>query len=1685
MADGKVSLTEDPLLSKMADGHYSLKNEALEGNGPEKVLTGGLDDSKDQVVSESSIPLSPQWLYSKPVDAKTVAGSSGESRAPSSLPHGNSTDPNPRDNWRLDGSQDKKDWRKTAPDVEISRRWREEERETSLLGRRDRKKDDRRADVISARDTAESRAVSSERWHDGRSSGHESRRDNKWTSRWGPEDKEKESRAEKRTDFEKEDTNGDKQSFVSNSRPGSERESDSRDKWRPRHRLDGHSGGVAPYRAAPGFGPERGQVESSKVRFSAGRGRSNINGNQQIGKPLSTPIAGTVILDKNNGILGKSGLSSDSYCYPRGKLLDIYRKQKTNPTFDTLPDGMEDVLLITQVGTVDPLAFVAPDAEEKAVIEDIWKGNITSSEVLHNSFKDKDSGSIHNAIGINDVTLTERKQKFSVKTEQNVKLSQEGTLEDSFQVTGPEVLNASGSLNHKGEGSDIAVEGEHYLKILHMNLADRSIPAVSKTYNGNTSREVTGSGGDACDLRGSESLQARDFESHSKLEGVELVTTKVDSQLPDDSNALFDFSSRQETSCDDEISCSDQLHLKSNEYIMERESSPEDLSLCYLDPEGNIQGPFLGIDIITWFDQGFFGTNLPVRFSDAPDGSPFQELGEVMPHLKTKSISNNTLNTRLDSYDVIDLEQLSAPDFGDSSGSNYQPYGSSGFEATSFVGAQSRLPSHGYHSEVQLRDNHSLQGIVSEDEEIVFPGRPQSRNGRLLMSSSDDIHGSSLNSSSPSLPNHQDDKLHPFGLLMSELSGSSHMRHAQLSKTSLHISDQGHFTDPLSVEDASSAYQPLLLSRTDQPSFGETWSDKSTNTTVPNPNVISGSVNTHQMSHVGQEYNHFDLAEHVMSQRLLKEQLQQQNPPSHHPFAHVADMGVEQFPGFGLSHGRSSNIEQSLHHPVPDIELILEHQFKQQQHRLELQQQKQLELQQQKQLEFQRQQRLELQRQQQLELQRERQLELQRQRQLELQRQHQLQQHLRHQQMQLQQMQQSQAQQLLLEQLLHQQMSDPGYRQLNVDPMGDNLFDQVQLRRHLLHELQPQSHSSGNLDPSLEQFIQANISQRAIGGQESGFLDTVAQERHGSILPLEQQHRFQQEELQAQQLSMALRQQLGMEGERHNDIPWLLDEAGQFTRNHAGHHQARVGGFNSLENYQQLQRLPSHEQQPRHLTWNPACQEKHRRGFFEPNSMALERSLSVPAGSIGKMDVGNPQGLGLQQQNFYMPSADKLGSLSSAHPPQEMTSEFHASDPVAFESSRSGDNGQLDRSFIEMQMQMLHLNAARNRDESEVTKTHADSSTWASAEGDETRAFMDFLCQKLGHPCTRSSDVDPRHSLSSTRNQESNLPISESSSSQLPFSHLEERHVGRNNHFIEGHQNPGLNVLLQDHLCSVVTNEQFNNFTDSEKLLLRSSSGTLIEDPSFLSSKRDTRCVDTSLLGNSAVGDDSMDFEGHKEKRQGVKGIISLSQSISVIEGNKEQAGKTIDTEERPSNAHSRHSSISSAGGAAGFYSYEMGLHKSLGEEGSNGRASDNAFHKGSSVPRVLSSQDVLPETASSLRVKQTSTMSQTCDEGNAAAKVSETNASSKKDLRFRRSSSYNDAAVSEASFIDMLKKPVVPEADTVNGGALESSDGGVQAVRSGKKKGKKGRQIDPALLGFKVSSNRIMMGEIIHRLED
>ncbi|KAG9136663.1 hypothetical protein Leryth_004441 [Lithospermum erythrorhizon] len=212
-----------------------------------------------------------------------------------------------------------------------------------------------------------------------RSSGHEGRRDTKWSSRWGPD--EKESRGEKK-DADKEDPHTEKQSFVVSNHSTFDRDLDSRDKWKPRHRMEGNSTGTGSYRAAPGFALERGRVEVTNLGFTVGRGRSNVS----IIRPPVGSI-GSSECDRTEAVPGRLPCPADSYCYPRGKLLDIYRQKKLDPSSWIKPEDLEEAIQLTQINKIEPLAFVVPDAEEEAVLDDIWRGKLTSSGISRNSYR--------------------------------------------------------------------------------------------------------------------------------------------------------------------------------------------------------------------------------------------------------------------------------------------------------------------------------------------------------------------------------------------------------------------------------------------------------------------------------------------------------------------------------------------------------------------------------------------------------------------------------------------------------------------------------------------------------------------------------------------------------------------------------------------------------------------------------------------------------------------------------------------------------------------------------------------------------------------------------------------------------------------------------------------------------------------------------------------------------------------------------------------------------------------------------------------------------------------------------------------------------------------------------------------------------------------------------------------------
>jgi PERQ amino acid-rich with GYF domain-containing protein len=532
---------------------------------------GFVDESKDQQHLDNSIPLSPQWLYAKPTDAKILG-------------HGSLLDPSEKEVRMPEGAADKKERRRNVFDADSSLRWLEEERETSLPGRRERKKEvdrdmesrknDRRSDNVSVRDGGDSRAPPSERWNDGstRGSGNEGRRDGKWSSRWGPDDKEKDSRSEKKLDAEKDESHAEKQTFTGRLLT----ETDSRDKWRPRHRQESHSAGTATYRAAPGFGLEKGRAKESNVGFSAGRGRANPNSIPSFTRPSSAGPIGAPATH------GKCASSAVTFRYPRGKLLDIYRQQKAMPSFDDVHCKLEEVPSVVLSSPVKPLAFVAPDTDEEAVREDIMKGKVISSEVANTTGMQRDRKKELEGLasGID-----------GKKDTSSVAFSGLGQEESSTLISEKDAFYDGGVIS-----------------------AGITFPSKDLTMEQN---EFGLSG-----IR--EDAKINEVNSSADLDlGV---------KLPNDSSSLFLESPFEHIQQPPVLYQNNDMDTKASGQA----SYPEDLTLFYLDPQGGMQGPFLGADIISWYEDGYFGLELPVRLANSPDDSPFRPLFEVMPHLGQK-----------------------------------------------------------------------------------------------------------------------------------------------------------------------------------------------------------------------------------------------------------------------------------------------------------------------------------------------------------------------------------------------------------------------------------------------------------------------------------------------------------------------------------------------------------------------------------------------------------------------------------------------------------------------------------------------------------------------------------------------------------------------------------------------------------------------------------------------------------------------------------------------------------------------------------------------------------------------------------------------------------------------------------------------------------------------------------------
>ncbi|KAJ6941483.1 hypothetical protein NC651_007303 [Populus alba x Populus x berolinensis] len=625
-------------------------------------LTPPFQISKDAQGSDNPIPLSPQWLLPKPGESKPGVGT-GESSPLSA--YGNRSDSmKSSGNTEEMHDQKKKDvFRPSLLDMETGRRdrWRDEERDTNSTMRKDRWRDgdkelgdSRRMDRWTENSSTkhyEARRAPSERWTDSsnRETNYDQRRESKWNTRWGPDNKDTEGSREKWSDsgrdgdtpFEKglshHSAHGKDEREVDHYRPWRSNSSQGRGRGEPPHHQS-----LTPSKQVPTFSYGRGRGESTPT-YPLGRGRLSSGGISTNSISTNSQYSGG-ISDK-----GESGQLS----YSRTKLVDVYRM--TDMKSRQLLNGFVQVPLLTLEEPSEPLAFCAPNPEELVVLKGIDKGDIVSSGAPQISKE--------GSLGRNSIDSTQP-MRARPGGKEDVPHSFDNGKDESLDILTGGHGTYSDGLSHErqtqyhGSGSKLEMmqEPKMYSDDKFKVEAFRETSPYKKDDEVPRSRELTVEGNTSAhsgtpwrapslvEQFNTVSHDWRDASSDVRLRAADMARNQPpkDSENPWESNAANPSFSRDEAKWQTN---EDPIMKRQPSAALDREQevkkfsqpSPENLVLYYKDPQGEIQGPFSGSDIIGWFETGYFGIDLQVRLANASQDSPFLLLGDVMPHLRAKA----------------------------------------------------------------------------------------------------------------------------------------------------------------------------------------------------------------------------------------------------------------------------------------------------------------------------------------------------------------------------------------------------------------------------------------------------------------------------------------------------------------------------------------------------------------------------------------------------------------------------------------------------------------------------------------------------------------------------------------------------------------------------------------------------------------------------------------------------------------------------------------------------------------------------------------------------------------------------------------------------------------------------------------------------------------------------------------
>ncbi|XP_031125081.1 protein ESSENTIAL FOR POTEXVIRUS ACCUMULATION 1-like [Ipomoea triloba] len=587
--------------------------------------------SKDM---QGSGPLSPQWLFPKSGENKTGIATGENHFNPHSVYPGGSEPPkSPGMGEDVHDHQKKKEvFRPSVMDVESARRdrWREEERDTNSSIRRDRwregdkglgdgRKVDRWTDSA-GRHYGEGRRVPVERFSDSgnRESSHDQRRESKWNTRWGPDNKEVDGLREKWSDFSKDDD------FPIEKGPSGlvyhgkdEREGDHYRPWRPnasqsRGRVDSpHHLTLTPNKHAFTASHGRGRGENAPT-FSHGRGR--------------IPSVGSSMNDVSSHIQSHSVLAekvesghdeSSPLRYTRTKLLNVYSTTDMRSSSKYL-EGVAQIPSLMQEEPLAPLAIGAPSAEELIVLKGIENGEVLSSGAPQIN---KDS-----SIGRNSTDfLQSRRNKQGSRNE----------LLHGLDDSRDETID-----NGRGGHSD-----GFYDRQLHSFESNAKVEAAQDYEKFSELKLNTEGVWRSPSIRERSHVASKEFLEIPGVVGSNIGWSGAQKGLADERERSISDSSYTKSEGLKWQLGNDPLLKRQHSAILDKEldkqklpqASPEDFMLYYKDPQGEIQGPFSGSDIIGWLEAGYFGIDLLVRLVGAPPDTPFAQLGDVMPHLRAKA----------------------------------------------------------------------------------------------------------------------------------------------------------------------------------------------------------------------------------------------------------------------------------------------------------------------------------------------------------------------------------------------------------------------------------------------------------------------------------------------------------------------------------------------------------------------------------------------------------------------------------------------------------------------------------------------------------------------------------------------------------------------------------------------------------------------------------------------------------------------------------------------------------------------------------------------------------------------------------------------------------------------------------------------------------------------------------------